>query len=167
MPPSSWPKRSLARAESFLGSGVDSTWLIKDGLSGLCRRQTFYDNDGFSQFSHPFRLTFPVFLEAPHDYLYHIPLFFKPLSPWSQISLSRNFSDYRSRLLLVVSIGLSRLGSSLLLSSLVWYVFLLLPLFTFSFSGFRGSRWSLFVSSSSLFWLEFYRVHFNRRELLF
>ena len=31
LPPSSWPKRALARAESFLGLGVDSMWLIKDG----------------------------------------------------------------------------------------------------------------------------------------
>ena len=31
LPPSSWPKRALARVESFLGSGVDATWLIKDG----------------------------------------------------------------------------------------------------------------------------------------
>ena len=103
------------------------------------RRQTFCDNDGFSRFSHPFRLTFPVFLKAPHDYLNRIPLFFKPLSLWSRIFLSRNFFDHRSRLLLVVSVVLSHLGSSLLFSSLVWYVFLLLPLFTFSCSGFRGS----------------------------
>ena len=66
LPPSSWPKRALARVESFLGSGVDSTWLIKDGLSGLCRRQSLCDNDVFSQFLRPFQLTFPVFLEAPH-----------------------------------------------------------------------------------------------------
>ena len=31
LPPSSWPKRALARVELFLGSSVDSTWLIKDG----------------------------------------------------------------------------------------------------------------------------------------
>ena len=65
-------------------------------------------------------------------------LFFKPLSLWSRIFLPRNFSDHRSRLLLVVSVVLSCLGSSLLFSSLVWYVFLLLPLFTFSCSGFHG-----------------------------
>ena len=82
---------------------------------------------------------FPVFLEAPHCYLNNIPMFFKPLSLWSWIFLSRNFFDHRSRLLLVVSVVLSRLGSSLLFSSLVWYAFLLLPLFTFSCSGFRGS----------------------------
>ena len=97
------------------------------------------DNDGFSRFLRPFQLTFPVFLEAPHDYLYRIPMFFKPLSLWSWISFSRHLSDHHSRLLLVVSVGLSHLGSSLLLSSLVWYVFLLLPLFTFSCSRFRGS----------------------------
>ena len=95
----------------------------------------FCDDDGFSLFSCPFRLTFPVFLKAPHGYLNRIPLFFKPLSLWSRIFLSRNFSNHRSRLLLVVSVVLSRF----LFSSLVWYVFLLLPLFTFSYSGFRGS----------------------------
>ena len=89
--------------------------------------------------SRPFRLKFPVFLEAPHDYLNRIPLFFKPLSPWSQIFHPRNFSNHCSRLLLVVSVVLSRLGSSLLFSSLVWYVVLFLPLFTFSCSGFCGS----------------------------
>ena len=31
LPTSCWPKRALVRVESFLGSGVDSTWLIKDG----------------------------------------------------------------------------------------------------------------------------------------
>ena len=40
---------------------------------------------------------------------------------------------------LVVSIVLSRLGLSLLFSFLVWYVFLLLPLFSFSCSRFYGS----------------------------
>ena len=42
-------------------------------------------------------------------------------------------------MLLVVSIILSRLGSSLLFPFLVWYVFLLLPLFAFSCSRFCGS----------------------------
>ena len=82
---------------------------------------------------------FPVSLEAPCSYLNHIPLFFKPLSLWSRIFLPRNFSDHCSRLLLVVFVVLSRLGLRLLFSFLVWYVFLLLPLFTFSCSGFRGS----------------------------
>ena len=89
----------------------------------------------FSRFLHPFQLMFPVFLEVPHGYLNRIPLFFKPLSLWSRIFLSRNFSDHRSRLLMVVSVILSRF----LFSSLVWYVLLLFPLFTFSCSGFRGS----------------------------
>ena len=80
-----------------------------------------------------------MFLEVPNCYLNHIPLFFKPFSLWSQIFLSRIFSDHRSRLILVVSVVLSCLGSSLLFSSLVWYIFILLPLFTFSCSGFRGS----------------------------
>ena len=87
----------------------------------------------------PFRLAFPMFLDAPHGYFNRIPLFLNPLSLWSQIFLPRNFSNHHSRLLLVVFVVLSRLGSSLLFSSLVWCVFLLLPLFTFSCSEFCGS----------------------------
>ena len=35
-PPSPWLKQALARAESFLGSVVASTWLAGDGLIWAC-----------------------------------------------------------------------------------------------------------------------------------
>ena len=49
-----------------------------------------------------------------------------------------NFPDYRVGLFWVVSIILSRLKLFLMFLSLVWYIFLLLPLFTFTCSGVRG-----------------------------
>ena len=88
----------------------------------------------------PYRLTFLVFLEAPPRLFEPYPLFFKPFFFavfW--IFLSRVFSYHGSRLFLVIAFILSRLRLSLLCSSLAWYVFLLLPLFTFSCSGSSGS----------------------------
>ena len=92
------------------------------------------------RFPRPFRPTLPMCSEAPPRLFEPYPFFFKTFFLCgSRIFLSPVFSDHHSRLFLVIFVVLSRLGSSLLLSSLVWYVFLLLPLFTFSCSGFRGS----------------------------
>ena len=71
--------------------------------------------------------------------LSQFPPFFKPLSLWSRIFFFSNFPDYHVGLFWVVSIVLSHLELFLVFLSLVWYVFLLLPLFTFSCSRFRGS----------------------------
>ena len=104
----------------FLDQAKNSTWLNRVCWFRLVAVNRIAVMMAYLRLSCPFRLTFSVFLEAPHGYLNRIPLFFKPLSLCSQIFLSRNFSDHRSRLLLVVSIVLSLLGSCLLFSSLVW-----------------------------------------------
>ena len=80
---------------------------------------------GFRSTPRPFNTVLPC---SSNLFLYGLRIF-----------LSRIFSDHRSRLLLVIFVVLSLLGSSLLFSSQVWYVYLLLPLFTFSCSGFHGS----------------------------
>ena len=123
----------------FLDQAANSTWPNRVCWSRLIAVNRIAVMMASLRLSCPFQLTFPVFLKALHGYLNRISLFFKPLSLWPRIFHPRNFSDYRSRLLLVVSVVLSRLGSSLLFSSLVWYVALLLPMFTFSCFGFHGS----------------------------
>ena len=61
--------------------------------------------------------------------LSQFPLFFEPLSLWSRIFFFSNFPDYRVGLFWVVSIIISCLELSIVFFSLVWYIFLLLPLF--------------------------------------
>ena len=94
-----------------------------------------------------------VFLKRPAVTLIVFPLFSSPyylfsffsISPVLQTSFSvasdafSNFPDYRVGLFWVISIVLSRLELFLVFRSLVWYVFLLPPLFTFTCSGVRGS----------------------------
>ena len=95
-----------------------------------------------------------MFFEASHSYSNHIPLvllsflsvfLFLNFPCSSNLFLCglgfffSNFPYYHVGLFWVVSIVLSRLELFLVFLSLIWYIFLLLPLFTFICSGVRGS----------------------------
>ena len=71
--------------------------------------------------------------------LSRFPLFFKPLSLWPRTFAFSNFPDCRVGLSWVISTVLSRLELFLVSLSLVRYIFLLLPLCTFTCSRVRGS----------------------------
>ena len=103
------------------------------------------------------RTVFPLLFNPSYQFSsFFISSVFQPsFSVASNFFAFSSFSDYHVGLFWVISVVLSRLELFLVSLSLVWYVLLLLLLFTFTCSGVRGSLWSLFVPSFPLFWPNF------------